>query len=598
MESPSFILEMHRSTGEITDFRPTAEKTFNWTRLGHFGMPAGLQYLDKYEEKEKGAKLKYQYLNDIVVFVERTFEENVLKEKYEFLNDGKKEIDIAEGELGIYVTLCDGLDIEKVMSRRGISHIFAEGNCFYITCDRFFKEEGLAIIMTDGEVSGYSIERTPNKNERGQIIVNFPEKHLKIGESFSLSWEIFGYKNKEDFEAKAKSYEGYFHIDERLIFEKGEKVLLPLFTPEKITEILSEEDKKEKPTDEQIISNPSENGENEENKKKDNGGVEKKTNFLVSEDGKEVLLEDGCLNISNFVVGEHPLDVRYGKNKKTTISLLITDKQQLLADRLSTLEEEKGDIVTDSARLFLLQAGEKTSIVKDFQKECSVEEIIEIHSNQIKNTKIAGIESGLLYNGLALCEKKVREFLPDSTGYKGFYPFVKVDDLEDNEKTFVIDVADSFAKELLSEKTGKNKVLDYTEWANRICYFAKAFTLCKEDKYKVLAEKYITELQKIIGQQPDYRLRGYVNPYYDKKFGDTLIAFDTLYFAEAVRLCALIGIADNKIIDQVIGGVLGLYLDGIGYEGYSFPKTINNNEGSKLLEKSILPDFVLAYSLL
>ena len=218
-----FSVEIHASTGETEGLRQNSNPFINWARRGKTGMPSALQYLDRHEVFESEIKLVYQFLiKDIKCFVHKKLTDRGLEESYEFLNDGKKEIELTEEDLGIYLTFADGVDIPAVMPRRSVSNLSVCGCSSFVT-SRMRDGKGLAMVLTEGSLSSYSVERGRSLRERGDIILESAPKTLKIGESYKISWIIFPFEDENDFLQKAKEYSpAFLELDGELCRSVGE----------------------------------------------------------------------------------------------------------------------------------------------------------------------------------------------------------------------------------------------------------------------------------------------------------------------------------------------------------------------------------------
>ncbi|MDR2022361.1 MAG: hypothetical protein LBQ71_03740 [Hungatella sp.] len=72
----------------------------------------------------------------------------------------------------------------------------------------------LGLVLAEGSLKGYSVERDikNSSNERGDFILHPDNIHLKPGQSYTISWELFWFEDKADFEEKISDYKDFITI--------------------------------------------------------------------------------------------------------------------------------------------------------------------------------------------------------------------------------------------------------------------------------------------------------------------------------------------------------------------------------------------------
>ncbi|NCA67087.1 MAG: hypothetical protein EOM87_03370 [Clostridia bacterium] len=200
MKNDIFEIDIHRMTGGIERLTKVGDNNFfNWIQ-GRFGMPFGMNFLDKTEILEGIVRQTYAYFSYLDLYVERELTEEGLKEKYTFKNTGDKEMVFTEGELGIYATFADSLDIAEVAkNRRAHSHIWCGAYSSYIYNAKMNgAEDGVGLVLTKGALSRHT-EEDGNSGKRGDVVLRLPAITLDEGETYELEWLVFPYENKQQF---------------------------------------------------------------------------------------------------------------------------------------------------------------------------------------------------------------------------------------------------------------------------------------------------------------------------------------------------------------------------------------------------------------
>ncbi len=555
-----FTLEWHRSTGEVEALREVKNPTFNWTRRGKFGLPSGLQFLDKQEETASSIKLTYQYFSDIKAFVTRELTTDGLVESYEFLNDGKKEVTLKKGELGVYVTLADGTDIEEVMPRRSVSQIWCGGNCAYVKSGRLTDKGGLALLLTEGYVDSYVIERTTDLRERGDIIFEIPERTLKIGESVTLKWVVFPYADDEEFYAICSKYPTFLKIDGAFSAAKGKELILSL------------------------------NADS------------------VTEEGTECSFSEGKAVIDCSVAREAILAVTYGGGYTTEAVINVYDLPELTDSRLNRYEpllDKKNEFAAACAHLALLCGAVKVgyatqAILDDFlyafrARYLAGGKLTDNGKDADLYKQATGINALMLATAVkgdcelsSVCDNLTARFYAGGGDKLMFYPYLGME-------VFALpsSVKDSIIRQAEQCQAPQKGVFDYRATAEKTLIAGNAYLLTKNENFRVLLEKYALMLNAHLGVQPDYRLRGGVSFNLNWKGGDFISAVGAASFYYAYRLLEDLGLTAKGAADSVMGATFALYRDGMGYKGYSYARKTNEIEGGKMFEPTNLVDFAL-----
>jgi hypothetical protein len=197
----------HYCTGQVESLtlRESAHP-FEWMR-GIFGMPCGMCYLDKREPIVDGCRHTYIYMNDLRLTVSRTLTDSGYVERYEWQNAGKKEISIADGEVGVYVTFAEKYDIrDVVLPYRAYTHVMCAGDTFYIYNARCNGAAGgMGLVMQEGEVAEVQAERL-HPRERGDLVAYMPAVTLAPQETVVWQWLVFAYDDVGEFWSTVRQF--------------------------------------------------------------------------------------------------------------------------------------------------------------------------------------------------------------------------------------------------------------------------------------------------------------------------------------------------------------------------------------------------------
>lgn len=145
-----------------------------------------------------------------------------LTETYTFYNRTGFDIYTIGTELGIYAVFPDYYtDAEVCMRQCCNTHIWCGGNSSYIMALRMGgMPPHLGLILREGRLKGYSIMRGQQvsgreenvSNCRGSFLLHPENFHLKPGETYTLSWELVWFADKEDFIRRLRQTEGFISV--------------------------------------------------------------------------------------------------------------------------------------------------------------------------------------------------------------------------------------------------------------------------------------------------------------------------------------------------------------------------------------------------
>jgi len=189
----------HYSTGQVEDLSFDVAPSSRLIR-GIFGMPFGMCYLEKRAPIEDGIQLIYEYMTDLSLTVTRTLTDEGLMERYEWRNVGKKDISVADGEVGVYVTFAEKYDLREVtLAHRAYTHILAGGKTFYMANARCNGAPGgVGLVLIEGQIAEVKEERL-HPAERGDLIAFMPARTIAPEESVTWQWLVFPYADEQAF---------------------------------------------------------------------------------------------------------------------------------------------------------------------------------------------------------------------------------------------------------------------------------------------------------------------------------------------------------------------------------------------------------------
>ena len=163
---------------------------------------------------------------------------DIVSERYTFTNNSKRDVFTSLTDIGIYTPFNDDyVDAQTCLRYRCHTHICCGDDVSYIMAYRMGGEPPhLGLILTTGALSGYSVERNKERmsNDRGDFILHPAPFSLAPGESYSLEWVLFPFKEQNDFYKKAKKYCRHFiEVDaENYVLFEGENInvsVMPAF---------------------------------------------------------------------------------------------------------------------------------------------------------------------------------------------------------------------------------------------------------------------------------------------------------------------------------------------------------------------------------
>lgn len=161
---------------------------------------------------------------DLSMQVVREFtEQNTLLEHYIFRNDTDFDIYTVGTSLGIYFTFPDYYaDAATCSTNCCNTHIWCGGASSYIMALRMGgAAPHLGMVLRNGSLKGYSVERMAStngreeelSNHRGDFILHPENLHLRPGETYTLTWEMFWFEDKEDFKRKLKTIPDFVNVE-------------------------------------------------------------------------------------------------------------------------------------------------------------------------------------------------------------------------------------------------------------------------------------------------------------------------------------------------------------------------------------------------
>lgn len=200
-----FDITYHPTTGGVEELTLKGDTTnFQFTRKG-FGVPIGMNYLDKQENVDGILTLSYLYFNDLELLVTRTPSEIGLTERYIFKNKSKDTIKLNKEEYGIQMSFTDGWDIYEVALKRRLYVKVFHGikTCIYTT--RTSESSGIGLVVTEGEIGGFIKDKYSKYSDT--IYTLYPKEiELAPEEEYSIEWVIFPHNGVADFRTFIEKY--------------------------------------------------------------------------------------------------------------------------------------------------------------------------------------------------------------------------------------------------------------------------------------------------------------------------------------------------------------------------------------------------------
>ena len=174
---------------------PDDPAALNWLHgEGHtFGTINGAEVLSV-AETPTGMTAIYR-TKHLLVRVERCLAGDSLRERYTFENALPADVFIGRGDVGIFTTFHDGYTAAGVcMRQRCHAHIWCGGESSYICARKMGPyPDGLGLVLTEGDLDTYSVLGAKD-NTRGDFLLHPAPLCLCPGESFTVAWEIFRFR--------------------------------------------------------------------------------------------------------------------------------------------------------------------------------------------------------------------------------------------------------------------------------------------------------------------------------------------------------------------------------------------------------------------
>ena len=145
---------------------------------------------------------------------ERHFENEVLSERYIFTNTTDSAITLERGTLGVWATFNDNYEGAEICKKSKChAHIWLGGRSSYVNALAMSGQPmHLGLMLTEGSLCTYSVEREENSNDRGDILLLATPTTVGAGESYVIAWDLFAHSGY-DFTDKLKKYPNYLNIE-------------------------------------------------------------------------------------------------------------------------------------------------------------------------------------------------------------------------------------------------------------------------------------------------------------------------------------------------------------------------------------------------
>ena len=136
---------------------------------------------------------------------------DIITERYTFTNTTDKDIFTSLKDISIYTPFNDDYTCgaKACMTTKCHTHIWCGENISYVMCLRMGGEAPhLGLVLTDGSLSGYSVERDFEKtsNDRGDFIRHRHLSYLCRMKVLRLNGNYFGITARTIFTAKLINY--------------------------------------------------------------------------------------------------------------------------------------------------------------------------------------------------------------------------------------------------------------------------------------------------------------------------------------------------------------------------------------------------------
>lgn len=159
---------------------------------------------------------------------------DTIQERYVFTNDTQWTIFTELTDIAIYATFNDDyVGTPLCMVNRCHAHIWCGENCSYVMGLRMGgAAPHLGLVLTEGSLSGYSVERDASKNssDRGDFLLHPAPVVLMPNESFAIGWTLFWHSGKENFYKKITRYAPRFIMvsAEQYVVFSGEPIRISI----------------------------------------------------------------------------------------------------------------------------------------------------------------------------------------------------------------------------------------------------------------------------------------------------------------------------------------------------------------------------------
>lgn len=161
-------------------------------------------------QKTKDGIIAVYETKNLRVTVERSERGSEYFEKYRIKNTQRADVFINRGDFGIYATFNDNYELSEVcLPYRCHAHIWCGGEVSYVRALKMgLADYGLGLILTEGSLDCYSIERDWRSEDRGDFILHPSPFTLMPNEETVIAFKMFWYKDGEFFSDFEKEKRG------------------------------------------------------------------------------------------------------------------------------------------------------------------------------------------------------------------------------------------------------------------------------------------------------------------------------------------------------------------------------------------------------
>lgn len=201
---------------------------FSWVKGKFFALPSGNNFLVKGDFSSPSVfRAEFQYFSDITAHVTVDEWKGAVRLSYLFKNEGKKAVDLEEGDLGVYFPFNDAYDLPEVtLKRRAHSFLRLEGATYIYNVRVSGQEGAVSLVQTKGSVFSHVTDLDPRKTDRGEIAFSLPIPRLEKGETYLWEFLLFYHENEEDFFRRAEEYGLLTVRANSLVLREGEELVL------------------------------------------------------------------------------------------------------------------------------------------------------------------------------------------------------------------------------------------------------------------------------------------------------------------------------------------------------------------------------------